>query len=299
MSNLWITQGGVGNDSASINNGNIILSNLSPSIRFAKRGISKKAAAFDYTGDPTNGGDGFTFGDDVKVFGNHRLQGALVFNNFPATPVSSNQLCWLYASNLDLWMTTTNGSERLSGNSGAFVLKSGDTMTGPLTLQATPLIVEYPLADPTARFVVTNFFGSMWFTEQGLSLFKTTSPFIYFKETLTGLNGSIIFSGADNSFISIDNGIAVIKSGFPDVYGGINSNAVHYGDGSLLTNVPTVGLTTNFTVFLTSGATNSLFFTNGLLVAMISGTPPSGLFLLDDTGQYILTDTGNYILLNP
>lgn len=84
----------------------------------------------------------------------------------------------------------------------------------------------------------------------------------------------------------------------------VSSNAVFggilYGNGAGLTNVPTVGLTTNFTVFLSNGDTNQLFFTNGLLVAMSQGTPVfSGFYLLDDSGANILDDNGNKIIVNP
>lgn len=58
----------------------------------------------------------------------------------------------------------------------------------------------------------------------------------------------------------------------------------------------TVGVTTNFSVlFANTGGTNTLYFSNGLLVAISAGLPP-GFLLLPGGGNMIQPGGGKFII---
>jgi hypothetical protein len=159
------------------------------------------------------------------------------------------------------------------GSTSNFVAKSGDVMSGPLT-NTTQLWMQDDLGGTPSI--------NMFFRPGG------PGTWLYgFQITpMTGLWGVGMYVGGDLKANDINGDTIYAASGF-------------VGDGSGLTNVPTVGLTTNIAVVFTSTmTTNTLNFTNGLLMA-INGSlaPVHGASLIQPGGSYLLQPSGGTLLL--
>jgi len=196
---------------------------------------------------------------------------------------------------------------------GPYVLKAGDTMTGPLT----------------NKIVGDSYIDNLWVTNltvggngglaPGMLSFNAPTPsatvggHLLVLEHITPFISQVVpvsIAGADQfgNLQAADitnygsfNSSGTISMGFPfGVNNGGYDGTQWYGDGAGLTNVPTVGLTVTQTLLLVSGGTTNLYtnsFANGLLVA--SGPVTAGHLssIILPGGGYLLQPSGGTILL--
>lgn len=200
-----------------------------------------------------------------------------------------------------------------SGGADFYVLKSGDTMTGSLSINGSPGIPGFQVFSSggetlfqtgETNVAVTNLVinGDVG-TGYGLVL---SSPWV------ASLGGRMLVRSVTSGAVEVANGIATdmfdnlytaditvqgtlyANYGFIDLnfggggkYAG-STNGIFFGDGSGLTNVPTVGLTItqHITDFILGSITN--VYSNGLLVATGSYVVPPAAALQGAGGDNML-----------
>jgi len=192
------------------------------------------------------------------------------------------------------------------GGSSNYVLKSGDTMTGPLITSSSIIVSSADTFISTGNGALSTngqmvIFGDLnagyvpTLTLMGTFAGHTNQADIrYYYGTGVKVNQNLIVqrAGGDATVLTANN----------QLYLGTNAGfdgTQWYGNGLGLSNVPTVGLSVTQSIFLVALGSTNLYtnvFANGLLVASGPAGAGHGPSILLENGSYILLEVGGSLL---